>query len=74
MASLLARAELQLAGATLPRGQALVMGGDEVYPAANGPAYRNQLFWPYGWAFPDHDYKEDEGVPLFAIPGNNDLY
>ena len=74
VASLLARKELQLGGETLPRGQALVMGGDEVYPAATGPAYRNQLFRPYGWAFPDHDYKDDEGVPLFAIPGNHDWY
>jgi hypothetical protein len=74
VASLLARKELQLGETTLPRGQALVMGGDEVYPAATGPAYRNQLFRPYGWAFPDHDYKDDEGVPLFGIPGNHDWY
>jgi Calcineurin-like phosphoesterase len=74
VASLLAKKELQLGGETLPRGQALVMGGDEVYPAATGPAYRNQLFRPYAWAFPDHDYKDDAGVPLFAIPGNHDWY
>jgi hypothetical protein len=74
VASLLARKQLQFAGATLPRGQALVMGGDEVYPAATGPAYRNQLRQPYAWAFPDHDYGDDNGVPVFAIPGNHDWY
>ena len=74
VASLLARKQLQFGAETLPRGQALVMGGDEVYPAATGPAYRNQLRQPYAWAFPDHDYGDDKGVPVFAIPGNHDWY
>jgi hypothetical protein len=74
MASLLARKELKFGKDQLPRGQALIMGGDEVYPAATGQAYRNQLRQPYAWAFPDHDRKDDAGVPVFAIPGNHDWY
>jgi hypothetical protein len=34
VASLLARTELTVGGYTLPRGQLLIMGGDEVYPKA----------------------------------------
>ncbi len=74
VASLLARKELVLGKNILPRGQALFMGGDEVYPAASPQAYRNQLRQPYAWAFPDHDRKSDDGVPVFAIPGNHDWY
>lgn len=74
VATLLARKELMVGIDRLPRGQALFMGGDEVYPAASAQAYKNQLRQPYAWAFPDHDRKSDEGVPLFAIPGNHDWY
>jgi hypothetical protein len=58
----------------LPRGQALVMGGDEVYPKASKQAYANQMRQPYAWAFPDRDRKSADGVPVFAIPGNHDWY
>ncbi len=54
VASLLARKELALGDLVLPRGQALFMGGDEVYPKASAQAYKNQLRQPYAWAFPDH--------------------
>ncbi|MGJ5201834.1 metallophosphoesterase [Bradyrhizobium sp. HKCCYLRH1030] len=74
MASLLARSEIKLGGVLLPRGQALVMGGDEVYPKATKDAYFNQLRQPYAWAAPDPDRKDDEGRPLLAIPGNHDWY
>lgn len=74
MATLLGRKELIVDGHTLPRGQLLVMGGDEVYPKASRQAYTNQLRQPYRWASPDHDRHSDEGVPLFAIPGNHDWY
>jgi hypothetical protein len=74
IACLLAKKKLTVNGETLPRGQALIMGGDEVYPTATADAYRNQLVQPYAWAFPDHDKKSDEGVPLLAIPGNHDWY
>lgn len=74
MASLLARKELTVGDLVLPRGQVLIMGGDEVYPTAGKDAYENQLRQPYAWAFPDHDPKSDDGVPVFAIPGNHDWY
>jgi hypothetical protein len=74
VASLLARKELEFEGSKLPRGQVLIMGGDEVYPLANEQTYRNQLYQPYAWAFPDRGRKVDEGVPLYAIPGNHDWY
>ncbi|WKA26381.1 metallophosphoesterase [Bradyrhizobium roseum] len=74
VASVLAKKEWKFETETLPRGQLLIMGGDEVYPLANAQTYRNQLWQPYSWAFPDHDQNDDRGVPLFAIPGNHDWY
>ncbi|MEH2609623.1 metallophosphoesterase [Bradyrhizobium sp. AZCC 1693] len=74
VASLLAKESLQLAGQTLPRGQVLIMGGDEVYPKASENAYRYQLRMPYVWAFPDPNPDSEKGVPLFAVPGNHDWY
>ncbi|CCD99035.1 metallophosphoesterase [Bradyrhizobium sp. STM 3809] len=74
VACLLARDSLTFDGEPLPRGQILVMGGDEVYPYANAQTYKNQLRRPYQWASPDHDKTDDRGVPLFAIPGNHDWY
>jgi hypothetical protein len=53
MACLLARDALTLDGQALPRGQLLVMGGDEVYPTASFEAYHDKLITPYRWAFPD---------------------
>jgi hypothetical protein len=74
MASLLSRKELKFADTPLPRGQALIMGGDEVYPKASRQAYMNQLRQPYAWAAPDNDPKDDAGRPVVAIPGNHDWY
>lgn len=74
VATLLARESLTVDKEELPRGQFLLMGGDEVYPVANKQTYANQLKQPYKWAFPDHNRKSDKGVPIFAIPGNHDWY
>ena len=74
VACVLARKEWELDGTRLPRGQLLIMGGDEVYPLANAQTYENQLKQPYSWAFPDHNRRDDTGVPLYAIPGNHDWY
>lgn len=71
MATLLARKELAVGGKALPRGQLLVMGGDEIYPKASRQAYTNQLCQPYAWASPDHNRHVDDGVPVFAIPGQS---
>jgi hypothetical protein len=67
VASLLARKELTVDGHTLPRGQLLVMGGDEVYPKATRRAYTNQLHQPYAWAHPDHNRHSDEGIPVLPF-------
>lgn len=74
VASLLAKRELEIGGQRLPRGEALVMGGDEIYPLAEHDAYRFQLRKPYELAFPDHDHESDEGIPIYAVPGNHDWY
>jgi hypothetical protein len=74
IALLLARENLEIDGLKLPRGQLLIMGGDEVYPAATADAYRHQLRDPYAFALRDHDRNADEGIPVYAIPGNHDWY
>ncbi len=69
----LAQRELALTGGrTLPRGDLLVFGGDEVYPAASREAYNRRLVVPYDTAFGD-DFPE-ESPHVFAIPGNHDWY
>lgn len=74
IASLLGQEQLEIDGKKLPRGNLLVMGGDEVYPNANPVYYLQQLINPYAWAFPDPNPKLLEGPPVYAIPGNHDWY
>lgn len=54
---------------TLPRGDLLVMGGDEVYPYASTARYRNQTVGPYAAGF-----EGDGEAALLALPGNHDWY
>jgi len=69
----LAQRELPLAGGpTLPRGDLLVFGGDEVYPAASREEYNRRLVMPFDTAFGDDAPAESPHV--FAIPGNHDWY
>lgn len=76
IAWLLSREELILLDAegevveTAPRGQLLVMGGDQVYPSATREQYQNRLVGPYRAALPCAHEPPD----LFAIPGNHDWY
>jgi hypothetical protein len=73
VAYLLALQELELDGARLPRGRLLLMGGDQVYPVADGENYENRMKGPYRAALPE----APAGVPrptLFALPGNHDWY
>lgn len=60
--------ELDVDGEPLPRGDILIMGGDEVYPSANWREYENRTKGPYQAANPQ------EKVDLYAIPGNHDWY
>jgi hypothetical protein len=54
----------------LPRGELLVLGGDEVYPTASRTDYYLRFHHPYRTALPD----PDDGMDLYAIPGNHDWY
>ena len=73
VAWLLSRDELDLDGLPqpAPRGDVLVLGGDQVYPSATRDNYQNRMAGPYAAALPTAS-----GYPpvLFAIPGNHDWY
>jgi hypothetical protein len=73
VAYLLAQPTLQLGDHTLPRGSALIMGGDEVYPTATRDEYNIKMRAPYQFAFPKHGPKEPH-PPVLALPGNHDWY
>ena len=68
----LARETIAIGGHTLPRGGVLVMGGDEVYPAASHDEYNLKLRAPYDLAFP----RDSDGPSphVYLIPGNHDWY
>jgi hypothetical protein len=73
IAWLLAQPSLTVDGQELPRGQVLVMGGDEVYPTANTGRYEDRTKGPYRAALPS--CPPETGQPdLFALPGNHDWY
>lgn len=55
----------------LPRGQVLVFGGDQVYPAASRTEYGNRLQAPYASALPHTDPPHPVA---YAVPGNHDWY
>nr|MDT0660132.1 metallophosphoesterase [Micromonospora sp. DSM 115978] len=74
VAHLMARPELELDdGHRLPRAQMLVMGGDQVYPAASGSAYEDRCKGPYQAALP-HPPPGADPPALYAVPGNHDWY
>jgi hypothetical protein len=73
VAYLLARPELDLDGRPLPRGQVLVMGGDQVYPTASGEAYEDRCKGPYTAALPAPP-ADGPRPTLYAVPGNHDWY
>ncbi len=58
--------------ATLPRGQLLVMGGDQVYPNGTTLRYRDQVLGPYRFGWEEADDGDEAG--LLAIPANHDWY
>lgn len=73
IASLLGQDAVPVGGEMLPRGRILVLGGDQVYPAAEWDAYQERFVTPYTGALP---YLHDGTArPLmFALPGNHDWY
>ena len=56
-------------GGGLPRGELLILGGDEIYPYASRKRYQRQTLLPYVCA-------RDDGTVgrVLAIPGNHDYY
>lgn len=75
MAYLLSRPKLELEGnLQLPRGQMLIMGGDQVYPTAGREEYDRRLKTPYTYAFPNSTAPDSKHPLLFLIPGNHDWY
>ncbi len=72
VAALLGQPSLRVEGldTELPRGQMLVLGGDQVYPTASSKAYEDRTTGPYRSAMP-------EATPqplMLALPGNHDWY
>lgn len=73
VAYLLGQRELDLGGTRVPRGQALIFGGDQVYPTASSRGYDDRFKGPYQAALPSVPPGEPEPV-LYALPGNHDWY
>jgi hypothetical protein len=73
VAYLLAQPDLELDGRQLPRGEVLLMGGDQVYPTAAGDEYENRTKGPYRAALPETPTTGPLPT-LFALPGNHDWY
>jgi hypothetical protein len=73
VAYLLAQSHLDLDGHRLPRGQVLLMGGDQVYPTASGEAYEDRCKGPYTAALPAPPSDAPQPT-LYAVPGNHDWY
>jgi hypothetical protein len=55
----------------LPRGDILVLGGDEVYPGASAKDYENRLEGPFRAALP---WTVGQHPAMYAVPGNHDWY
>jgi hypothetical protein len=73
IAYLLARDDLTVDGQTLPRGDVLVFGGDEVYPTPSSQQYEDRFKGPYEAALPQTPTTGDRPT-LYALPGNHDWY
>jgi hypothetical protein len=60
----------------LPRGDILVLGGDEVYPSASVERYETRLEGPWRAAlsWTDPAPTEPAHPTVYAIPGNHDWY
>ncbi len=72
IAYLLAQPELEVGGERLPRGEVLLLGGDQVYPSATTEAYEDRFKGPFSSALPQSEPgREPE---MFATPGNHDWY
>src|SRR5690242_11768627 len=73
MAYLLAKPGLIVDSHPLPRGEVLVLGGDQVYPTASGQQYEDRFKGPFRAALPEPP-SEGPQPRLYAVPGNHDWY
>ncbi len=80
IASLVGRPALDLAagddagaGVRYPRGELLVLGGDECYPRGEMEEYEHRFIGPYRAAFPG-DASDPRPPWMLAVPGNHDWY
>jgi hypothetical protein len=74
IAYLLAQDHLSVDGLEpLPRGQFLMMGGDEVYPTPTWGRYQDKTKGPYEAAMPLPP-KDGPSPNMYALPGNHDWY
>jgi hypothetical protein len=73
IASLLGKRHLDVEGLDrpLPRGDLLVLGGDEVYPTASAEVYEDRFVGPFTSALP---WSDGPWPDLYAIPGNHDWF
>ena len=73
IAWLTAQRQLRIEGLDqpLPRAGLLVLGGDEVYPAASPTEYDNRFKGPYKASLP---HTQPDSPVLVALPGNHDWY
>ncbi len=69
MAWLLAQRVAELG---LPRGELLVLGGDQVYPSASVEAYEDHFLGPFSAAL--WSPEEAAAPEVWAVPGNHDWY
>src|SRR5690348_6848586 len=73
MAYLLAKPGLIVDSHPLPRGEVLVLGGDQVYPTASGQQYEDRFKGPFRSALPEPP-ADGPRPRLYAVPGNHDWY
>ncbi|WLG48264.1 metallophosphoesterase [Pseudomonas sp. FP1742] len=77
--------DVKLPELTLPRGDVLLLGGDQVYPTPARSGYRTRFLDPFRAAFPApvpkvRPAQQEQSVPqpgapwIVATPGNHDWY
>jgi len=73
LARLIQAEHLDVGGRRLPRGRALLLGGDTGYPVADRVTLVERVCAPFVWARQRVANPPDR-VALLAIPGNHDYY
>ncbi|MET7398475.1 metallophosphoesterase [Dactylosporangium sp. NPDC005572] len=71
VAYLAAQESLTVDEQQLPRGEVLVLGGDQVYPTASGQQYEDRFKGPFRAALPEKPANQPR---MYAVPGNHDWY